>query len=212
MSRIKTIVNLIDPVTTLLDIGTDHGHVIIESFLQDKIKQAIAVDINEGPLKSAYENIKLKNLHHKTTFLQTDGFLNVNKDYQGVVITGLGYKTIEHILKMDHKTPNYYILGAQSQLYELRLFLSNNNYKIIDEDIFYNKKDYIFIKVVKGTQKLDEISLLLGPVLMTKPKAINYYKNQLNNNLKILNKTNKDQDLNLENQIKIYKKIIKQLS
>lgn len=208
MNRIKSIVSLIDPVDTLLDIGTDHGLVIIEAFLQKKINQAIASDINEGPLKSAYENIKNENFQTKTTFLQTDGFFGINQKYDGVVITGVGYKTIEHILKMPHQTPKYYILGAQSQLEELRLFLSSNNFKIIDELIYYNKRDYVFIKIIKGKQKLSEKELLLGPILMNKKEALNYYIKQLNSLNAIIKLVNESDQTKLQKQIDFYEKVI----
>lgn len=211
MNRIKTIVSLIEPTNTLLDIGTDHGHVIIEAFKSSKIEKAIAVDINQGPLDNAYLNIKNENLHSKTTFLKTDGFLDVNEDYDGVIITGLGFKTIENILKMPHKIPNYYILGAQSEITELRKFLSKNNFKITDEIIYYNKKNYIFIKVKKGNQKLSYEEQLLGPILMNNKNSIKYYENKLTNLNKIYKIKNKTNNRNIKKQIKIYEKVLLKL-
>ena len=43
----------------LADVGTDHGYVPIYLLEQKKIKSAIAMDINKGPLERAREHIHL---------------------------------------------------------------------------------------------------------------------------------------------------------
>lgn len=211
MSRIKQIVKLIDPVDTLIDIGTDHGKVIIEAFKQNKIKKAIATDINDGPLNSAYENISEYDFINQTTFCKTDGFFGIKDSFDAAIITGMGYKTIEHILMMDHHKPKYYILGPQRQLNELRLFLNQNNFKIIDEAVFYDKKYYVFIKITQGKQTLSEEDYLLGPILKTKKEAIKYYKNIIKEYRKIMDYQNNHDNSQINSYIKILENGINKL-
>lgn len=174
--RIKTIVEMIKGGNTLLDIGTDHGLVIIEAFNKGYIKKAIATDINEGPLKRAYKNITIQDLKDKVTFIQTDGFKDIKDEYDVVSITGLGYQTVKNILLYPHLRPKFYIFGVQSEIENFRKFLSDNNYKIIDEKIIYDKKFYIFIKAIYEEEKLTEEDIILGPFLKKNEKAKPYYK------------------------------------
>lgn len=46
----------------LADIGTDHAYVPIALVQRQKIKGAIAMDINEGPLARAQEHIRAARL------------------------------------------------------------------------------------------------------------------------------------------------------
>lgn len=57
--RLKTAASLIREGAVLADVGTDHGYVPIYLLEQKKIKSAIAMDINKGPLERAREHIHL---------------------------------------------------------------------------------------------------------------------------------------------------------
>ena len=52
----------------LADIGTDHAYVPIALVQRQKIKGAIAMDINEGPLARAQEHIRAARLEE---YIQT---------------------------------------------------------------------------------------------------------------------------------------------
>lgn len=179
--RIKTIAEMTKGANILLDIGTDHGFVIIEALKSGYIKNAIATDINEGPLKRAFHNIKKENLEKKVTFIQTDGFKNINLHYDCVVITGMGYQTIKNILIEPHLKPKFYVFGPQTEIENFRRFLNENNYKIIDEQIIFEKKFYIFIKAVIGHQILSKEDIILGPFLKNNKKSLPYYKEKIEN-------------------------------
>ncbi len=206
--RIKTIVEMIEGANTLLDIGTDHGHVIVEALKKGIIKNAIATDINKGPLKRAFNNITKEGLSDKVTFIQTDGFVGVDLDYDVVVITGLGSMTITEILNQPHKNPKFYIFGPQKQIESFRRYLSDNNYQIIDENIIYNKRTYIFIKAINGESRLKEEDILLGPILKTKKEAVPYYIekiNKLSKKMQYLSESEKPRFINI---IETYKKAV----
>lgn len=173
--RINKIVEMIEGANSLLDIGTDHGKVIIEALKKGYIKEAIATDINKGPLKRAKKNIIKAGFSSKVTFIQTNGFNNITLDYDVVTLTGLGYKTAKSILLMPHKRPKFYIFGIQSELEEFRQFLSDNGYKIVDEELVKDKKFYIFIKAIYEYDKLSESDVILGPFLKQKKETMPYY-------------------------------------
>ncbi|NLN50699.1 MAG: SAM-dependent methyltransferase [Acholeplasmataceae bacterium] len=212
MNRIKLIASMLKGANTVLDIGTDHGLVIIEALKNNYIKKAIGTDLREEPLKMALKNIERYNLVDKVQLIQTDGFKNINADYDVVVITGLGFMSIKRILSMPHKKPNYYILGAQHQLEALREFLAANNFKIIDENIIYDKKVYIFLKVVAENQQLSYEDVILGPVLKTKKAAKKYYQKKLQELKKTVDFLTGEKKEEVKKKINIYKKTIATLN
>lgn len=56
MNRIETLSQLTKGIHTLLDIGTDHGYVIIDALRHGYIQNAIACDINKMPLDNPNKN------------------------------------------------------------------------------------------------------------------------------------------------------------
>lgn len=48
---------LVSEGTVLADVGTDHGYIPLYLLEQGKIKRAVAMDINKGPLARAKEHI-----------------------------------------------------------------------------------------------------------------------------------------------------------
>lgn len=177
--RINKIAQMVQGANTLLDIGTDHGKVIIEALNKGYIKNAIATDINKGPLARAYKNIKEKDLLSKVKFIKTDGFKDVNEDYDVVSITGLGFQTIKEILSTEHKHPKFYVFGVQSEIENFRKFLTDYGYKIIDEQIIFDKKFYIFIKAVFENEILSFEDIILGPFLKKRRESMPYYEEKL---------------------------------
>ena len=61
--RLKTAASLIREGAVLADVGTDHGYVPIYLLEQKKIKSAIAMDINKGPLEDR-KSTRLNSSHN----------------------------------------------------------------------------------------------------------------------------------------------------
>ena len=97
--RLRTILKMIDNKERLIDVGCDHALLDIEAINENKVKEAIAIDINEKALLIAKKNIdkyKVPNI----TLLNQDGLNNVELNKEDiVVISGLGKNTIKKILK-----------------------------------------------------------------------------------------------------------------
>ena len=58
----KAVASMVTTGGILADIGTDHAYVPIALVQRQKIKGAIAMDINEGPLARAQEHIRAARL------------------------------------------------------------------------------------------------------------------------------------------------------
>ena len=116
------------------DIGTDHAYVPIK--LYEAGKKVIATDIMPGPLKIAAENVKKQNAQVE---LRLGGGLSpINKgEVDTVIIAGMGGEMIEKILTDDaDKTEDVtFVLQPMNSQYELRTFLLNKGFYIIEEDL-----------------------------------------------------------------------------
>ena len=206
-NRIDALVEKTKGINTLLDIGCDHGYVILEAFKKDYIKKAIASDINIKPLKSAENNLK----EYPVEFILGDGFKKVTSSFDGVVIAGMGSNLITNIL-LDAPSDNNikYILQGNNKYENLRLFLNENNYQIIDEELIYDKHYYIIITAIRGKQTLSTEDIYLGPLLKNKLSSLDYYKHRYNH-LKSISNENKGQNDRIENNILLLSKAIENL-
>ncbi|MFA6987674.1 MAG: class I SAM-dependent methyltransferase [Acholeplasmataceae bacterium] len=212
MKRIDSIVELLKGADTVLDIGTDHGLVLIEAIQKAYIKKGIGSDINQAPLNETQKHLTELGLTDKITLIQSDGFENIKAAYDVVVITGMGYKMMKQILSKPHQTPNYYVFSPHHELEELRAYLSNHGYEIIDEELVYEKKPYVLLKVIKRFKQLTQEEIVLGPILKTKKVAIPYYESKLNQKLSYVNHLDIVERKRVEIEINFYKDAIRNLS
>ena len=84
----------------LADIGTDHAYIPIELVRTGHIPQAIAMDVNRGPLERAEENIREHGLSAQIRTRLSDGFAALGEgEAQSVVIAGMGGGLTIRILK-----------------------------------------------------------------------------------------------------------------
>lgn len=174
MKRLETIIKYINNDDIVADIGCDHGYLLKLAIEQKNIKKGYAIDNKVGPLDSAKNNLKLFN---NIEFILSDGLLNVNcNDINCVVIAGMGGMLIQKIIfdSLDKfKNINKLILCPNRNIDKLRLFLTSQGFKIVDEDIIYEFGQYYEIIVVEiGEQKLSYEELYFGPVLIKKKSEI----------------------------------------
>ena len=104
--RMQSVADLVTPGECLADIGTDHGYIPIEMVRTGRTKRAIAMDVKEGPLKRAVENIHRADLEEKIEIRLSDGAKGL-KPYEAdrAVIAGMGGALYAH---------NYSSLAATS--------------------------------------------------------------------------------------------------
>ncbi|MDK2822603.1 MAG: tRNA (adenine22-N1)-methyltransferase [Clostridia bacterium] len=184
--RLKQVASFVPLGTVVADIGTDHA--LLPSFLvQEKISpSAIAVDINEGPIKVAQAQIRKLLLADKISVRYGDGLEPIKVgEVQTVVIAGMGGSTITKILnKSTQVVAKLQRLILQPNLAAdlVRSWAVHNNWKIIDEEIIFEDGHFYEIIVLEpGKMELeDDIYLFLGPKLVEKYHVylVDYLKNQ----------------------------------
>ena len=156
--RLKAVSDLIEEGSKVIDIGCDHG--LLDIYLtQNKNCNCLATDISSTCLKKAQDNIKKYNLDIETKVTNgLDGIDYENYDY--VVITGMGFKTIKKIL--DGKYPNKLIIQSNNNIEELKYHLLKK-YKLIDERIVYeNDFYYVILSFEKGKKRYRYADYVIG--------------------------------------------------
>ncbi|MFA7376620.1 MAG: class I SAM-dependent methyltransferase [Acholeplasmataceae bacterium] len=206
MNRIDTLASLTKGIDTLLDIGTDHGYLIVKALKEGFINQAIAADLNSGPLSQAMKNIKNEGLNEKVSFIKSNGFESIDQPFDGVCIAGMGMHLISEILSQPHKKADKYILQSNTRVFELRSYLSSNGFKIVDEKVVYDKHYYVIVVAIKEKESLNYEDLLLGPVLKHDKNAIKYYQKEMNKLKTILSYVDSDKKNQLIKELDILQK------
>ena len=169
--RIERIASKVPYGSNLADVGCDHGYLIIEAYLNNKINKAIAIDNKKGPLDSAKSNISK---YLDVRYSLSSGINDIDDDTNSIVIAGMGGLLINSIIKegMELNKVNSnqtFILEPNRNCCEVRKFLMENNFEIIDEEVVYDQKKYYEIIVCKKTDKkitLSNDELFFGPILL----------------------------------------------
>lgn len=162
MIRIKALASLVDKDSRLVDIGTDHALLPIYLYENEITKKVTGSDISSNALEFAKNNLKKHNLSDKIKLIVSDGFTNLNDEYDTAVISGMGTDTIKKILDREN-LPKKLIISSHKNVDKLRLFMNKKGYKIIkeitlkDNDIYYD-----MIKYEKGIETLSNYDILIG--------------------------------------------------
>jgi tRNA (adenine22-N1)-methyltransferase len=178
--RLKLISDLITEVSSMVDVGTDHGYVPIDLIKRNKINFAIASDINKGPVEKAKNNVSGNNLQHKIECRLGGGLTTVvPKEVEAAVIAGMGGNLIRDILeesKEVFKDLKYVIVQPVQNPEVLREYLYTTGCNIIDEWIIYDEEKYYEIMKISWGNELKAVEPIYYEVSKTllKKKDITY--------------------------------------
>lgn len=178
--RMKAVAAMVSFCGVLADVGTDHGYVPIALVEKKKIKKAIAMDINAGPLERARKNIAASGLEEYIETRLSDGVLALaEREADSILIAGMGGELIIHILTEGAsvcREAKELILQPQSDLFRVREYLRRNKYKIVDEDMvcedgkFYSMMRAIHVEHDDVWDRMDEETAIVcdiyGPLLL----------------------------------------------
>lgn len=184
MNRINLLASLCKGSNIVCDIGCDHAYVLIEAIKSYNVKKGIASDIGVGPLEMAKKSINEGMLNDKIELCLSNGFENVDSKFDTAIIAGMGGSLIIDILSngLSKLGDSKLILQPNNDRFKLRVFLKNNNYKIIDEYAFVDSNKYYEIIVAIPCQaEYDFYDLKYGPILRNNMNSdyINHYRKEL---------------------------------
>lgn len=176
--RLQAVASFVTPGLRVADIGTDHGYIPIYLTEQGIIPYAIAMDINKGPILRAQENIKENSLEKFIETRLSNGFDKLEPgEADCAVIAGMGGELITNILNNGRNVVDglkELVLSPHSEVWLVRKYLHNNDFKIIDEKMIIDEgKFYTIIKVVKGKDEIySEEDYMYGKILIEKKDEV----------------------------------------
>ncbi|MCC3668005.1 MULTISPECIES: tRNA (adenine(22)-N(1))-methyltransferase [Terrisporobacter] len=173
-NRLLKIASLVSENKRLADIGTDHGYIPVYLLNEGKINFAILADINKGPLENARSEVKRNKLEDKVDLRLGSGIEVLKKgEVDEVIIAGMGGILIGELLEANkevaHSVDKLILQPMQAQE-ELRQYLLNNGYEILDECL--EKEDFRIYEIIvakytgKNTHLEDNIYYEIGKKLI----------------------------------------------
>ena len=152
--RLQAVADLVTAHYKLADIGTDHAYIPIYLTQQKKITEAVALDVNEGPLQRAEEHIRENGLEAEIETRLSNGFQALQPgEVQSAVIAGMGGGLVIRILTEGEEVVRKLeecILQPQSEIEKVRAFLLEKGYEFLEEDmVCEDGKYYPMMSVTK---------------------------------------------------------------
>lgn len=175
--RLRTVAGMVTPGNRLADIGTDHGFVPICLVENGIVPSALAMDVNEGPLRRAEEHIREHGLLDQIETRLSDGLEKLGRDEADtVLIAGMGGGLTVRILSGGRPDAcvipdgvRELVLGPQSEISSVRRYLASQRWKIADEKmVLEDGKYYQLIRAERGSVSfaLTAAEAEYGPVLL----------------------------------------------
>ncbi len=166
-NRLMTIANMVSPDVKLADIGCDHGFLSIYLAENKKIKNALACDINEGPLQGARLHIDDSGLSDKIETRLSNGFAKIAPgEVNCAVISGMGGELIANIMtegKVVVDELDEIIISPQSEISKARIALEKLGLYIHQEKcVFDEGKYYQIIRATHEPSSALEMAVIAG--------------------------------------------------
>jgi len=144
--------------------------------VQKGVRFAIAADVSKDSANKALLNVKNYELEDQIDVRVGDG-LRILSDYEAdtVIIAGMGGVLITKILAVGvPKGVKRIALQPMRDAYELRQWLAQNGYRIMDESLALESgRQYNIILVEVGEEEnTDEFDLFIGAKLIQKKHAL----------------------------------------
>lgn len=156
--RLNAVAKLAGKCRCVADIGTDHGYIPIYMIQQNLAQSAVAMDVNKGPLERASQNIKSYRMEKSITTRLSDGMAELKEEEADcVIIAGMGGLLTIRILEAGRtvlQTVDTLVLQPQSEIGQVRIWLSEHGYRITDEDMVLDDgKYYPMMRAEHGEQE-----------------------------------------------------------
>lgn len=149
--RLHAVASLVSPGNRVADVGCDHAYTSIY-LVEHKISpRVIAMDVNQGPIDRANENIKKYGYEDQIITRKSDGLEKLEPgEADTVLIAGMGGALTVEILTEKLKvvqTLKELVLQPQSEIYKVRRMLTDNGFFITSENMIKEYgKYYVMMK------------------------------------------------------------------
>lgn len=186
--RLQLCASMVRPGVTLADIGTDHAYLPIWLAKKGLITRAVAADIRQGPLEKAQSNILRYHVQDTVSARLSDGLHAFSScDADDIVIAGMGGEMIIKIIREApwlKDTQKHLILQPMTSVEPLRLFLAEQNFKVLREEaVEEDGHVYTVMLVQYSTEKVcvDELYPYIGKLKADTQAAKIYIRRRITN-------------------------------
>lgn len=194
--RLQMVTNCVTKGNRVADVGCDHAYISIDLIERNVAVSTIALDINQGPLKRAYENICDHGFSDRITTRLSNGLCEVLPgEVDSIVIAGMGGDLMVRILTESDacvKAAEELILQPQSEVDKVRRYLHRNGFDTAKEDMCIDDGKYYVVIHARNTGKTNDKELeetleektyfKYGPMLLKEknPVLLQYIEKELN--------------------------------
>ena len=183
--RLSSIYNL-TPKGIAIDVGADHGQLIISLVENDIAEHGYAVENKKGPYERMVKAINASKVKDKITPIFASGISKMPEDVKTVIIAGMGGSTIISILKDDIDKLAHVdtiIIDSHGAFSFVREEMVKMGYQIDNETILVEDNIYYeIIHFVRGYENYSEDDYSFGPCLRNtkNPLYIQKWNKRLN--------------------------------
>ena len=157
----------------LADIGSDHAYLPVALLRRGVIEAAVAGEVATTPFQAAERTVRDNGLEQQITVRLADGLSALDPDDRitAVSLCGMGGETIRDILeagKAHLSGHERLILQPNGGEQPLRLWLMNNGYRIVSEELLHENRFYYEIIVAERSEPVvySAEELYFGPLQM----------------------------------------------
>ncbi len=174
----QAVADLVPKSMVVADVGTDHGYIPIFLIQDQRAEKVLALDVRSGPLKRAAGHVEEKGLAGQIEVRRSDGLKGVKPgEADTVVISGLGGPLMIRILREGKDVVDnlrYLILQPQSEIADVRRYLTGAGFTIQKEDMVKEDGKYYFLmRAVPGkTEPYEEFEYTYGKKLLQMQHSI----------------------------------------
>lgn len=213
-NRLYSCAQMISLGSSIIDVGSDHAYLPIWLVINGLVSNAIASDINNGPLDKAAYNIKKYKLENKIKLLKCNGLDGVDPNsVDEIVIAGMGGELISEIISQApwiRNSKKRLILQPMSSEQDLRKYLAERSF-LIEKEIISSSKGRVYTTMsIIHTRKKQLLPLeypYIGKIADNiNDNSIEYLKRQIKNIRNKLNSKTKNRE-DAENEYIIINRI-----
>ena len=176
--RLTAAAHMVTKGSRLADVGCDHGYIPIALVTEGHVPYAVAMDVNQGPLERARQNIEQFAAAQYIETRLSDGVAALRPgEVDSIIIAGMGGNLMMRILEDGRdvlKETKEMILQPQSEIAGVRRYLQEHGYQILDEEmVLEDGKYYMMMKVIHGHMEYEkEIFFEYGKILLEKQHPV----------------------------------------
>lgn len=173
--RKEAIIGLVPMCDVVAEIGADHGQISAGVLAAGRAQKMLVCDISAASLVKARRLFASLGWETRASFCVADGLEGLNEPADGIIIAGMGAKTMEGILSRgtDKLHGARLILQPNPGVQHMRRWLSENNWRIEAEELVYDEgRYYVALRAAEGTERLSMRQIYLGPRLLEAPTTL----------------------------------------